>query len=136
MVEELIMNPMQFRVRCLLDATIYLPPQVRVERLERLLNSQALISLRVTHPTFGQCLTILELLWVPLDGFARSVVEVGRCMGVGRSVPSSATACAHNRRHPGEDDEDQDRSERRGAVISQDPLMRGSQCPSYRETDQ
>jgi hypothetical protein len=69
-----------------------------VERLERLLNSQALISLRVTHPTFGQCLTILELRWVPLDGFARGVVEVGWCMGVGRSLPSSATARAHNRR--------------------------------------
>ena len=130
MVEELIMNPMQCRVRCLREATIYLPPQVRVERLERLLNSQALISLRVTHPTFGQCLTILESRWAALDGFSRSLVEVGRCMVDGRSLPSSATARAHNRRDPGEDDEAQDRSERKGAVISQDPLMHGSQCPS------
>ena len=65
MVEEPIMNPMQCRVRCLREATIYLPPQVRVERLERLLNSQALISLRVRHPTFGQCLTILEFAMGP-----------------------------------------------------------------------
>lgn len=72
----------------------------------------------------------------PLDGFAHGVMETGLSVGVGRWLPSSATARADDRRDPGDDDEEQDRSDRNRAIICQDPLMHGSQRANYRETDQ